>query len=203
VNNLEILDLGTKDYKEVLDIQYQLIEKRLKGEIPDTLIFVEHPHVLTLGRKSNINNIFDTSLPVYHVERGGDVTYHGPGQIVGYPIFDINKEKDINKFLRNLEEVIIESLKDYGLIGKRIEKYTGVWINDKKIASIGIAFKNWISYHGFALNVATDLNYFYRINPCGLESAIMTSMENLLSQKININELKVIIFNNMIKIFRL
>lgn len=199
---MELLDLGFKDYKEVLEVQYQLIDKRVKGEIGDTLIFVEHPHVITLGRKSNLNNILDTTLPVYQVERGGDVTYHGPGQLIGYPVFDINHDKDVNKFLRNLEEVIIQSLKVFDINSGRKEKYTGVWIAGKKVASIGISFKNWVSYHGFALNVSTDLSYFYKINPCGLESSIMTSMETYLGKKININELKVIIFNNLTKIFK-
>jgi len=198
---MEILDLGIKDYQETLELQHQFVSQRSAGEIPDTVIIVEHPHVITLGRKSNIENIHDHSMPVYQVERGGDVTYHGPGQLVAYPIFDAGNEKDIGKFLRNLEEVIIQSLSFYGLNSGRKEKYTGVWVNEKKIASIGISFKNWISYHGLALNVSTDLNYFYKINPCGLESSIMTSMEVQLGQKININELKVIICNNLQKIF--
>ncbi len=203
MSKIELLDLGIKDYQETLNFQYEIVEKIAKGEIGNKLIFVEHPHVITLGRKTDKKNILEHSLPIYQVERGGDVTYHGPGQLVGYPIIDINKQKDINKFLRNLEEVIIESLKKYNLEANRREKYTGVWVNGKKIASIGISFRNWVSFHGFALNVSTDLSYFYKINPCGLESSLMTSIEKLLNQKININELKVILFNNLIKIFKM
>jgi lipoate-protein ligase B len=202
MKNIEIIDLGLRDYNEVLAIQHNLLDQRVKGEIPDSLIFVEHPHVITLGRKSDMKNIIEHNLPVYQVERGGDVTYHGPGQLVGYPVFDINHDKDINKFLRKLEEVIILSLKEFSINAIRKEKYTGVWIEGKKIASIGISFKKWVSYHGFALNVATDLSYFYKINPCGLESSIMTSMETYLEKKINIKELKVIICNNMTEIFK-
>jgi lipoate-protein ligase B len=200
---MELLDLGIRDYQEVLDLQYQLIGQRINKEIGDTLVFVEHPHVITVGRKSNLQNILDKSLPVYQVERGGDVTYHGPGQLVGYPIIDINHQKDIHKFLRNLEEVLILTLKSFSINAERKEKYTGVWVEGKKIASIGISFKNWVSYHGFAINVSTDLSYFYKINPCGLESSIMTSLENLTGKKININELKIIIFNNLIRIFNI
>lgn len=190
---IDIIDLGLKDYKETLDIQYDLIEKRKKNLINDTLLFVEHPHVITAGRKTVESNILDKSLPVFHIERGGDVTYHGPGQLVGYPIIDINKNKDINLFLRNIEQIIIDSLEKFNIKAGRKEKYTGVWVNEKKIASIGIAFKNWISYHGFALNISTDINYFFKINPCGLESSVMTSMELLLEKKVDIKEVKSII----------
>jgi lipoate-protein ligase B len=200
---IELIDLGVKDYMEVLNYQHQLVEKRAKNEIPDTLVLVEHPHVITLGRKTDLNNLLENNLPVYQVERGGDITYHGPGQLVGYPIFDTNNNKDINKFLRNLEAALIETLVHYQIPAERREKYTGVWVSDKKIASIGISFRNWISFHGFALNVSTDLSFFSKINPCGLESSVMTSMETLLGNKINITELKVIIFNNLRKIFKL
>ncbi len=199
---IDLIDLETKDYLETLNLQYQLIEKRIKNQISDTLILVEHPHVLTLGRKANPENIIDKTINTYNVERGGDVTYHGPGQIVGYPIIDYSNKKDIGKFLRDLEEVIIQSLKIYNIDAIRKDKHTGVWIdNDKKIASIGISFKNWVSYHGFALNISTDLDYFYKINPCGLDSSVMTSLEKVIDSKIDLNELKNEIYNNFLKIF--
>ncbi|MBC7476401.1 MAG: lipoyl(octanoyl) transferase LipB [Candidatus Sericytochromatia bacterium] len=201
MSKIDILDLGLKDYKETLDLQYELLEKRISKQINDTLIFVEHPSVITLGRKSNLDNILKKDLPIYQVERGGDVTYHGPGQLIGYPIIDSNHEKDIHKFLRRIEEILILTLKEYDLQAQRKEKYTGVWIGEKKIASIGVSFRNWTSYHGFALNVSTDLDFFYNINPCGLESSIMTSMELLLNQKVDIEQLKSSIYHKFVDLF--
>lgn len=202
MKNLEVIDLGVKDYLETLNLQYEFISKRIKNEIPDTLIFVEHPHVVTLGRKANSENIIDKSLTAYQVERGGDVTYHGPGQIVCYPIIDYGDKKDIGKFLRNIEQVIIETLKLYGVESIRKDKYTGVWLpNDRKIASIGVSFKNWVSYHGLSLNVSTNLDYFYKINPCGLESSVMINLQDIIKDKINISKIKTDIANNFLIIF--
>jgi lipoyl(octanoyl) transferase len=208
LKKINLIDLGIKDYQETLELQYEIIEKVNKKEIPDTLILVEHPHVLTLGRKAKPENILDKTLKTYNVERGGDVTYHGLGQLVGYPIINYSQEKDIGKFLRNLEQVIIDTLKEYDINALRKENHTGVWLStqenkiDKKIASIGISFKNWISYHGFALNISTDLSYFYKINPCGLESHIMTSMEELMKKKISIEQVKEKIFENFLINFK-
>lgn len=208
MQNINIIDLGIKDYKETLEIQYKTLEKVINKETNNTLILVEHPHVITLGRKADINNILDKSIPMYNVERGGDVTYHGLGQLVAYPIFDQNNEKDIGKFLRNLEQVIIDTLKDFGINATRKEKHTGVWISfennipDKKIASIGISFKNWVSYHGLALNISTDLSYFFKINPCGLESQVMTSMEKLINKPVSINDVKEKLINHFLIIFK-
>jgi len=201
MKTLEILDLGLKDYKETLDIQHDLLKKRIDKEISDTLIFVEHPHVITLGRKSDLNNVLDKSLPIYQIERGGDVTYHGQGQIVCYPIIDISDTKNVIGFIRNLEEVIIQTLKFYNLNPERKEDYTGVWIDGKKIASIGISFKRWVSYHGLALNVSSDLTYFFKINPCGLNPNLMTSLNNILEKNISLDEVKNILFDNFRKTF--
>lgn len=198
---MRLLNLGIKNYQETLTLQYQLIEKRIINEIEDTLVLVEHPHVITMGRKGKIENIFDTSISMYKVERGGDVTYHGFGQIVGYPIIDFRAKKDVDKFLRALEEIIILTLKNYDIKATRKENYTGVWVNEKKIASIGISFKNWISYHGFSLNVSTDLNYFLKLNPCGLEGSIMTSMNEIMKKTYNMEEIKETLFFYTKKIF--
>jgi lipoate-protein ligase B len=195
---INIIDLGLKDYKETLDIQYELIEKRKNNLINDTLLLVEHNHVITAGRKTIESNILDKSLPIFYIERGGDVTYHGPGQLVGYPIINISNNKNVDLFLRSIEQIIINTLKEFDIKAARKEKYTGVWVNEKKIASIGIAFKNWISYHGFALNVNTDISYFFKINPCGLSSSVMTSMEIILSRKIDIQNVKKIVSDNFI-----
>lgn len=201
ISQLNVIDLGLKDYKETLEFQYQCLDKRLSNEINDTLIFVEHPHTITMGKKSSESNILDKSLPIYQVERGGDVTYHGLGQLVGYPIINISEKKDIGKFLRNIEEALIITLRDYNLDAVRKDKHTGVWLtNDKKIVSIGVSFKNWISYHGFSLNISTDLSYFYKINPCGLDSSVMTSMEKELNKEIDLKEIKSLIVDNFKKV---
>lgn len=191
---MKLLDLGIKDYQETLALQYQLVEKRVANEIEDTLILVEHPHVITMGRKGKEENIFDHTIPLYKIERGGDVTYHGFGQIVGYPIIDFRAKKDVDKFLRALEEIIILTLKHYQIEATRKTKYTGVWRNEKKIASIGVSFKNWVSYHGFSLNVSTDLSYFLKLNPCGLDGDIMTSMTNLTHKSYSMDEIKETLF---------
>ncbi|MFN4151744.1 MAG: lipoyl(octanoyl) transferase LipB, partial [Candidatus Sericytochromatia bacterium] len=125
ISQLDVIDLGLKDYKETLEFQYQCLDKRLSNEINDTLIFVEHPHTITMGKKSSESNILDKSLPIYQVERGGDVTYHGLGQLVGYPIININEKKDIGKFLRNIEEALILTLREYNLDAVRKDKHTG------------------------------------------------------------------------------
>lgn len=201
ISKLDIIDLGLKDYQETLEFQYQCLDKRLSNEINDTLIFVEHPHTITMGKKSSESNILDKSLPIYQVERGGDVTYHGLGQLVGYPIINISEKKDIGKFLRNIEEALIQTLREYNLDAVRKDKHTGVWLtNDKKIVSIGVSFKNWISYHGFSLNISTDLSYFYKINPCGLDSSVMTSMEKELNKEIDLKEIKSLIVDNFKKV---
>jgi len=203
MNDLALIDLGLKDYQETLELQYQLLEKINNGEVSDTLILVEHPHVITVGRKGHENNILQRDLPIIEVERGGDVTYHGPGQIVGYPLINISEKKDVNRFLRKLEDILILTLKDYNIEAEVKDKHTGVWINGKKIASIGVSFKNWISYHGFALNVSTDLSYFSKINPCGLASSVMTSMEKILNREVDIYSLKAKLWKNFEKNFYL
>lgn len=208
ITSINVIDLGIKDYKETLEIQYKTLEKVINKDLPNTLLLVEHPHVLTLGRKANVDNILDKSITTYKVERGGDVTYHGFGQLVAYPIFDYSNEKDIGKFLRNLEQVIIDTLREFNINAVRKEKHTGVWINtennepNKKVASIGISFKNWVSYHGLALNVSTDLDYFFKINPCGLESQVMTSMEVLTKTKIDLNAVKEKLIKHFLIIFK-
>jgi len=190
-----LFDLGLLDYKIVWDLQHELVEKRAKNEISDVLIFVEHPHVITLGRASHVEALQLDGIPCYAVERGGDVTYHGPGQLVGYPIIKLTEEKrDLHKYLRALEEVLILALGDFGIHAQRRSSYTGVWTAgpppQKKIASIGVAVRRWVTYHGFALNVSTDLNFFKRISPCGLDGAIMISMERLLKRPIEMEAVK-------------
>ncbi len=174
-----LIDLGRREYVEVWELQKQLVEQRQRDAIVDTLLLVEHPDVITLGRrlKASANVLAPGDIPVIEVERGGDVTYHGPGQLVGYPILKLSEdERDLHGYLRNLEEALIGVCADVGLAGRRNPGWTGAWIGARKVASLGIAVRRWVTLHGFALNVATDLSRFLTINPCGLESAVMTSL---------------------------
>lgn len=169
-------------YQAVYALQKALMEERIRNTIPDTLLLGEHAPVITLGRGFHAENLlFPEGIPVVSVERGGDVTYHGPGQLVGYPILALQPgERDLHRYLRQLEDVIITVLAHYGLQGSRRSGWTGVWVQDRKIASIGVAVRKWVTYHGFALNVSTDLSDYRRINPCGLPAETMTSMAELL-----------------------
>ena len=174
-----VIDLGRREYGETWKLQQELVAQRQRGEVADTLVLVEHPEVITLGRRqsSQANVIAPGDIPVFEIERGGDVTYHGPGQLVGYPILALDgDERDLHAYLRNLEEALIGVCADVGLTGARKAGWTGVWIGERKVASIGIAVRKWVTMHGFALNVATDLSRFAAINPCGLDAAVMTSL---------------------------
>ena len=189
---LNIIKLGVIFYSQALEIQCKLLEKRQKGEIDNTLLLLEHPAVLTLGTRGQYNNIYLSSdelksqgIEVFEVNRGGDVTYHGPGQIVGYPIFDLRDiGKDIHLFVRKMEQSIINLLKqEYGIDAyEETDKFTGVWVNDKKITAIGISVKKWVTMHGFAFNINTNLEHFNWINPCGLSKGV-TSLEQLIGRK--------------------
>ena len=188
-----ILDLGLVDYKKAWDLQHDLWSRRVKGEVPDLLLFLEHPHVITLGRRGNRSHLIaspevleEMAIPIYHVERGGDVTYHGPGQLVVYPILDLKEYGyRLIRYIDQLEEVILRTLKDFGMEGKRDSLNRGVWVEGEKIASVGVTIKRWVSFHGLALNYETDLKYFDLIHPCGLEGKKMTSMKKVLGKKIS------------------
>lgn len=188
---LTIYKLGRVPYREALDLQLKLLEMRKNGEIEDTLLLLEHPHTVTIGRRGNMGNLLaaekyleKAGIHFEVISRGGDVTYHGPGQLVGYPIMDLNEMgRDIHKYLRRLEETIIVSLEDFGMRGRRVKGVTGVWVKRHKIASIGVGVKKWITYHGFALNVNTDLSYFDMMVPCGIENVQMTSIRRWLARE--------------------
>jgi lipoate-protein ligase B len=188
------LDLGTREFGEVWALQKELVAKRQRDEIPDTLVFVEHPHVITLGRGTHKENVLSPGdVPIFEIERGGDVTYHGPGQLVGYPIFLLREpERDLHVYLRNLEETLIRAAARFGISGGRKDGWTGLWTADgaRKLASIGVAVKRWVTLHGFALNVSTDLSRFAAINPCGLEATIMGSMESVLARPVGLADVK-------------
>jgi lipoyl(octanoyl) transferase len=190
----QIVDLGVREYSDVWSHQLELVKARQRDEIPDTLVLVEHPHVITKGRSAHAENLLAVAgTPVFEIERGGDVTYHGPGQLVGYPIFLLREgERDLHRYLRNLEEALIRAIGRWKIAGARKTDWTGVWTADqaRKLASIGIAVKKWVTMHGFALNVSTDLSRFAAINPCGLDATVMTSMSSELNHPVDIAAVK-------------
>jgi lipoyl(octanoyl) transferase len=179
-----IVDLGTRAYDEVRAMQLELVTARQRDEVLDTLLLVEHPHIFTLGRSraAVANVVAPGDVPVIEIERGGDVTYHGPGQLVAYPIVLLREgpERDLHLFLRNLEQAVIATCARFDVAGDREPGKTGVWTRAdgsvKKLCSMGIACRKWVTFHGLALNVTTDLAYFHRINPCGFESDVMRSL---------------------------
>lgn len=198
----EILELGIKDYKETWELQKKLREERRDGTRGDTLVLVEHPHVYTVGVQGSEEIPPLEGVPVYHVERGGKATYHGPGQIVGYPIVDLNpRAKDVRRFVHDLEEMVSLTLAPFGIQAQRVEGKRGVWVGDRKIASVGIAVQDWVTYHGFALNVSTDLTYFERIHPCGFEGKVMTSMEKQLQRHVDASEARESIKAEWVRLF--
>ena len=221
-----VKDLGNKDYKETWDYQESLFEEIVAQKtnnkangtnLPTTnyFLFVEHPHVYTLGKSGHIENLLideeelkNKGATFYKINRGGDITYHGPGQIVGYPILDLeNFFTDIHKYLRSLEEVIIRTLSDYGLKGERSEGETGVWLDvgtpfARKICAMGVRCSRWVTMHGFALNVNTDLGYFDNIIPCGIRGKAVTSLNvELAKDKVDTQEVKQRILTHFKEIF--
>jgi lipoyl(octanoyl) transferase len=202
-------NLGFIDYKEAWDLQKEIFNQKIEEGIEDVLLLLEHPNTYTLGKTADKLNLrgseeylSSNKISVYEIDRGGDITYHGPGQIVGYPIIDLNKWfKDTHKYLRALEEVIIKTCNEYDLNCERNSKYTGVWLNDKKIAAIGIKVSRWVTMHGFAFNVNTDLNLFSGIIPCGIQDKAVTSLKNELNKEIDIDEVKEKLLKNFSEVF--
>ncbi len=203
---INVLDLGKKPYEEVWSFQKKMQAKRINNEIDDMLILVEHEPVYTLGKNAEINHLLqsrDKSVEVFSIERGGDITFHGPGQLVGYPIINLsNYKKSINWYMRSLEQVTIEVLNEYGIIAKRVEGLTGVWVDDAKIASQGVRLSRWVTMHGFSLNVHTDLSYYDGIIPCGIFDKGVTSMEVLLGKTEKMDVVKLMVINKFNKIFK-
>lgn len=216
-------DLGSRDYKETWDYQTELLDdiiaikrnnrvSEVKEVTPNHFLFVEHPHVYTLGKSGDQNNLLinekqlkERGATYYKINRGGDITYHGPGQVVGYPILDLeNFFTDIHKYLRLLEEVIIKTIAEYGLKGERSKGETGVWLDVgtpfvRKICAMGIRSSRWVTMHGFALNVNTNLGYFDHIIPCGIRGKAVTSLEAELNRSVDLGEVK----EKIIKYFQL
>ncbi len=197
-----LVDLGTMEFKEAWDLQHELVARRAGDEIPDTLLLLEHPHVVTLGRRGTREDVFDPSLPVFEVERGGEATYHGPGQLVGYLILKMEDRLDVRKLVTNVEEVLIRSSRAFGVEAGRDDVQRGVWVHGRKLASIGMAVHNLVTYHGFAHNVSTDLSYFERIRPCGNEGRIMTSMEKEIGRPVDMEAFKHQIARDFEEVFR-
>jgi|TARA_B100000959_G_scaffold172660_1_gene180717 lipoate-protein ligase B len=181
---INIVDLGRMDYQSAWDFQKEFHNKVLLGKEADTLFLVEHEPVYTLGKNANNNNLLkkaNSNVKVFNVERGGDITYHGPGQLVGYPILDLhNYQKNISWFMRTLESILIETLSSFGIHANQKEGLTGVWVGDEKIGAQGVRISRWVTMHGFSLNVNTDLSYFESIVPCGIVNCEITSMKQLL-----------------------
>jgi len=191
-----VVDLGRTEYKQCWDLQRSVVERRREGSIGDTLLLTEHASVFTIGTSGNDGHLLASDaeleargIPVYHNDRGGDITYHGPGQLVGYPILDLhNFTLDLHRYLRDCEEAVIRTIGRYGLRGGRIPEYTGVWVEGEKICAIGIKSSRWITMHGFALNVNTDLSLYQRIIPCGIFERGVTSMREQLGRDIDMRE---------------
>ena len=180
---MDVRRLGLVPYEEAWALQNRLADGRRAGIVPDTLILLEHPHTYTIGRSGTREHVFLSEaemaargITCMEVDRGGDVTYHGPGQLVGYPILDLGPQPDVGRYLRNLEGCLIDVLADFGIVAGRLEGYTGVWLDDRKIAAIGVKVSQGVTTHGFALNVSTDLSLFTHILACGIPDKGVTSM---------------------------
>ena len=195
---IEVRRLGTIGYQAALDLQAQLVERRKQGLIPDQLLLLEHPPVITLGvrTRNDRSHVLESEaalaakgVGLFETGRGGDVTYHGPGQLVGYPIVDLKPDRcDVHRYVRDLEEVLIRAVDAFGVRAGRIEGLTGIWVGDQKLAAIGVRISRWVTSHGFALNVNTDLSHFGLIVPCGITDKGVTSLERLLGHALPMDE---------------
>lgn len=187
---------GRMEYADAWDLQRRLAAARLEGRAPDTLVLLEHPHVYTLGRRADDAHVLVDApalarlgVSLFRIDRGGDVTYHGPGQVVGYPILDLREHgADLHQYVRDLEEVVIRTLASFGIEGGVVPGYPGVWVGSEKVAAIGVKVSRWISSHGFALNVDPDLSYFEHIVPCGLHGKGVTSIARLVGRPVGLGE---------------
>jgi lipoyl(octanoyl) transferase len=196
---LSVRRFGLVRYADALEMQAELVKQRRAGEIPDTLLLLQHPHVITLGSGAHDDNVLVSAeeraargIELFDTGRGGDVTYHGPGQLVGYPILDLKPDRcDLHRYLRDLEEVLIRVLAEFGLTGGRKEGLTGAWVDDRKLAAIGVRVSSgWITSHGFALNVSTDLSFFGAIVPCGITQYGVGSIAGELGREVTMAEVE-------------
>ena len=203
---LQVQDLGVSSYKNTWELQKKLQIKRIENKIEDTLLLVEHEPVYTFGKNADKNHLlqnYPEDVKLFHIERGGDITFHGPGQLVGYPIMDLHNYKmSISWYMRSLEEVIIRSLDRFGISADRKDGLTGVWVGDEKIAALGVRISRWVTMHGFALNVNTDLTYYDSIIPCGIFDYGITSMEHILGNEQGMNEVKKVLVSVFSDVFQ-
>ncbi|MFQ5837487.1 MAG: lipoyl(octanoyl) transferase LipB [Thermoplasmata archaeon] len=196
-----LVDLGLVDYGEAWELQKRLVAERLEDAVSDILLLAEHIPTYTVGRRGSADGLEKLGLPVYEVERGGDVTYHGPGQLVGYPILSLPRGKlDVRAYVTDLEEVLMRTAADFDVEGGK-GPHAGLWVGSRKLASIGVAIKHYVTYHGFALNVNPDLSPFRRIRPCGLEGASITSLEEILHRPLVMEEVKTSLTRHFSKVF--
>jgi lipoyl(octanoyl) transferase len=185
MHKCELRDLGLMDFTAAYEAQRDFVERRKQGHVPDQFLIVEHPHVITLGRNGRMENLLAgeevlrrAGIAFHHTDRGGDITYHGPGQVVGYPILDLREwKRDVVGYVRTIEQVLIDTLADFEISAGRVPAATGVWVEGSKIAAIGVHVSRWVTSHGFALNVSTDVNYFRYIVPCGLTKPVTSMWE--------------------------
>ncbi len=197
---MDVRRLGVVGYQDALDLQQRLVEDRKAGRIGDQLLLLQHPPVITLGVRTRNDRSHVLATPellsahgidLFETGRGGDVTYHGPGQLVGYPIIDLKPDRcDVHRYVRDLEEVLIRSVATFGITAERVAGLTGIWVGTEKLAAIGVRISRWITSHGFALNVSTDLDHFQFIIPCGITDKGVTSIERLLGRKVQMAEVE-------------
>lgn len=209
LRNLLYIDLGLIDYSEAWELQKKIHQKRVEKRIDDVLLLLEHPHTYTLGKTAHKEHLIgsdeylkEKNISVFEIDRGGDITYHGPGQIVGYPVICLSDWKeDSHKYLRALEQVIIDVLAEFEIAAGRNEKYTGVWIDERKIAAIGIKISRWVTMHGFAFNIKPDLSLFKGIVPCGISDKDVTSLYQEVKKEISIQNLKTTLLEKFVFVF--
>lgn len=203
-------DLGLIDYNKAWDLQKETLQKVISGEMPDTLYLLEHPNTYTLGKGADEKNLVadknfleSNEIQVVRIDRGGDITYHGPGQLVGYPIINLNGvNKNSRRYIESIEEAIIKTCRYYGVEAGRNPDHTGVWIDDRKICAIGIKLTRWVTSHGFAFNVNTDMNIFNGIIPCGITDKAVTSLEKEAGRKFDMPEMKEVVKNFIVEVFQ-
>jgi lipoyl(octanoyl) transferase len=201
---LTVANLGVVDYDAALAMQTATLTARLDGTVGDTLLMMEHPHVFTLGRGADERFIVSNpaGVPVRRVSRGGQVTYHGPGQLIGYPIVKLEgADRDVTKYLRSLEAAMIDALAKFGIDASQRAAMTGVWVGARKIASIGVGIRRWTTWHGFALNVSTDLSFFDSIVPCGIEGCRMTSVCEMTSRAVSVRDFADVMRESFARVF--
>ena len=209
MKTLNIIDLGIAPYEDAYFLQKKIVRDKKLNRCEDCIILVEHPNIFTIGRSGSRNNILidedflnDNGLKIIEVDRGGDITFHGIGQLVAYPIFDLrNHIKDVRLFIRSLERIFELTISEYGLVANREKSYTGLWVNRNKIGFIGIGISNWITYHGISINANVDLKYFSMIKPCGIDNLKISSLQKILNRDIDINLLKDILIERCCEVF--